>query len=144
MQKKRRTFTPQQKAEIALKALSNEDSIAALCRQYNLSSEQISHWKAELCNVVWNAVRLGRMAPEQIDDLLGLAAALPIASVDVAELWRGAIARAVNGNHPAYDTLFVELAARLDTRVVSYDRQMKTRFPSLVMRPADALKVTSI
>ena len=48
MQKKRRTFTPQLKAEIALKALSNEDSIAALCRHHNLASEQVSHWKAEL------------------------------------------------------------------------------------------------
>ena len=121
---------------------TGEEAARLLGSAWELSAP--SHWKAELCNVVWKAVRLGRMAPEQIDDLLGLAAALPIASVDVAELWRGAIARAVNGNHPAYDTLFVELAARLDTRVVSYDRQMKTRFPSLVMRPADALKVTSI
>lgn len=48
MQKKRRTFSPQVKADIALRAMSQEESIAALCRQYSVASEQVSHWKAEL------------------------------------------------------------------------------------------------
>jgi len=98
-----------------------------------------AHWKAELCNVVWKAVRLERLEIEQVDHVLGLAEALPIASVDVGELWRGAIARAIEADHPAYDALFVELAARFATCVASYDRKLRTRFPAHVRSPADVL-----
>jgi predicted nucleic acid-binding protein len=98
-----------------------------------------AHWKAELCNVVWKAVRMKRLAPERVDGVLDLAEALPIASVDVAELWRGALGRAIELDHPAYDTLFVELAARLNTRLASYDRALWTRFPTEVCLPADLL-----
>ncbi len=98
-----------------------------------------SHWKAELANVLWKAVRLGRVAAEDVDGVLSIAEALPIASVDVAELWRGAVARAIVSEHPAYDALFVELAARLGTHVASYDQQLRKRFPSLAKTPADIL-----
>lgn len=65
MQSKRRSFTPEQKAAIALKALSNEESIASLCRQHNLSSEQISHWKAELREHASRAFGAGDRTEEQ-------------------------------------------------------------------------------
>jgi len=65
--------------------------------------------EAEFSNVVWKAVQLGRIAADQIDAIIGRAGALPIESVDVAELWRGAVTRAIAAGHPAYDTLFVEL-----------------------------------
>jgi predicted nucleic acid-binding protein len=96
-----------------------------------------AHWKAEFSNVVWKAVRLGRLPVEKVEVVLSLAEALPIASVDVAELWRGALGRAIDADHPAYDALFVELAVRLETRVVSYDRQLRDRFPSHVCRPSE-------
>jgi predicted nucleic acid-binding protein len=99
-----------------------------------------AHWKAELCNVVWKAARLGRLRLESVDGVLSLAEALPIASIDVAELWRGALGRAIEADHPAYDTLFVELAARLGTFVVSYDRRFRDRFPVLVRRPREILR----
>ncbi|HVE87218.1 MAG TPA: type II toxin-antitoxin system VapC family toxin [Myxococcales bacterium] len=98
-----------------------------------------AHWKAELCNVLWKAARLGRITPESIDGILSLAEALPITSVDVAELWRAAVARALGAGHPAYDVLFVELAVRLGTSVASYDRQLQGRFRSHVKRPEDLL-----
>lgn len=98
-----------------------------------------AHWKAELANVVWKAVRLSRLAPERVDGVLSLAEALPITSVDVSELWRGAVARAIAAGHPAYDALFVELAVRLDTFVASYDGPLQRRFPVHVRRPGDLL-----
>jgi predicted nucleic acid-binding protein len=91
-----------------------------------------AHWKAELCNVLWKAVRLGRIPREALDDILSLAEALPIISVDVGEIWRGAVARAHRANHPAYDVLFV-------TSVASYDRQFQGHFPAHVKRPRDLL-----
>ena len=53
--RKRRTFTPEFKAEVALDALRGETSHAELCRRYNLSEEQVSKWKQQF---VENAVSL--------------------------------------------------------------------------------------
>jgi predicted nucleic acid-binding protein len=95
-----------------------------------------SHWKAEFLNVIWKAVRLGRVSAEQLDAILVRAGSLPVESVDVGELWKGALAKAVAAGHPAYDTLFVELAARLETKVASFDVALRRKFPQLVKSPA--------
>ena len=87
--------------------------------------------------MVWKAVHLSRIAPERIDEVLNLAESLPIHTTNVTELWRGAVARAVRAGHPAYDALFVELAVRLRTVVVSYDAQLARRFPELVKNPGE-------
>jgi predicted nucleic acid-binding protein len=97
-------------------------------------------WKAEICNVVWKAVTLERLAAVDADEVLVAAAALPIESIDVCELWHGALGRAVARRHPAYDVLFVELADRLGTVVASYDARLRSRFPELVRTPADVLR----
>lgn len=100
-----------------------------------------SHWKAEFSNVIWKAVQLKRIAAEEVDAIIDRAAALPIESVDVAELWRGAVMRAIAANHPTYHTLFVELAVRLETRVASFDTGLQRKFPSIVRSPADLIGV---
>ncbi len=84
-------------------------------------------------------MRLERLEIEKVDRVLGLAEALPIAPVDVGELWRGAVARAIDADHPAYEALFVELAARFATYVASYDRRLRTLFPAHVRRPDEIL-----
>ena len=43
--RKRRSFTPEFKAEVVLEALSGESSQAELCQRHNLSEEQLSEWK---------------------------------------------------------------------------------------------------
>ena len=53
--RKRRTFTPEFKAEVVLEALRGETSQAELCRRHNLSENQVSKWKQEF---VENAVSL--------------------------------------------------------------------------------------
>ena len=45
--RKRRTFTPEFKAEIVLEALRGESSQAELCRRHNLSEDQLSKWKQQ-------------------------------------------------------------------------------------------------
>lgn len=44
---KRRTFTPEFKAERVLEALTDQFSQAELCRAHQLSPQQLSEWKAE-------------------------------------------------------------------------------------------------
>ena len=99
-----------------------------------------SHWKAELANVLWKAVRLERLSIDMMDAVISTAGQLPITSVDVSELWRGAIARAVAANHPVYDTLFVELAVREGTVVASYDSGLQRHFPQMVRTPGRILR----
>ena len=98
-----------------------------------------AHWKAELCNVAWKAARFGRIGREDSDRVIARASALTIESVDVSELWQGALARALQFEQPPYDTLFIELAFRLDTNVASYDRRLRAKFPSIVRSPAEIL-----
>jgi predicted nucleic acid-binding protein len=113
------------------------EAAAVLVGRWDLAAP--SHWKAELSNVVWKAVRLEQLDAANVDRVLTLAEAFPIRSVDVFELWRGAVGRAIAAEHPAYDTLFIELAIRLGTHVVSYDRQLRLRFPGHVRTPRRVL-----
>ena len=62
--RKRRTFTPEFKAEVVLEALTGESSQAELCRRHNLSDDQLSKWKRQLLE---NAATLFRSADKQSD-----------------------------------------------------------------------------
>ncbi len=101
-----------------------------------------SHWKAELASVVWKAVVNGWTDLDHGRDVLRAADRSPILSVDVGELWQGALARAVEARHSVYDTLFVELAVREAAVVASYDRSLRRRFPEFVLTPAAVLQRT--
>ncbi len=46
--RKRRSFTPEFKAEVVLEALSGESSQAEVCRRHSLSEDQFSKWKQQL------------------------------------------------------------------------------------------------
>jgi predicted nucleic acid-binding protein len=124
-------------AALLVEPATAEEAARLLFGRWELAAP--AHWKAEFSNVVWKAVRRDSLAAEKVDRLLTLAEALPIASIEVTALWRGAIARALAAGHPAYDALFVELAARLGTCVASYDRNLRARFPAHVRLPADLL-----
>lgn len=52
---KRRTFTPEFKAEVVIEALCGQTSQAELCRKHNISDVQLSKWKRQLLE---NAVSL--------------------------------------------------------------------------------------
>lgn len=43
--------------------------------------------------------------------------------------------RATAANHPAYDTVFVELAVRLRKPLVTFDQGLLRRFPDRAIRP---------
>ncbi|HEV3113373.1 MAG TPA: type II toxin-antitoxin system VapC family toxin [Candidatus Binataceae bacterium] len=124
-------------AAVLAESRTGEEASRLLAGGWDLAAP--AHWKAEVSNVVWKAVQLQRIAATEIDVIISRASALPIESVDVAELWRGAVTRAIAAGHPAYDTLFVELAIRLRTSVASFDGQLQRKFPSIVMSPRDLL-----
>lgn len=94
---------------------------------------------AELTNVAWMYVKRGGT------DLATAGAALDDAlryidrRVPIDELWQDALRLAVGAGHPPYDTLFVALAEREGTRLVTYDAKLLRAFPAVAMTPADFL-----
>ena len=92
--RKRRSFTPEFKAEVVLEALTGESSQAALCRRHNPSEDQLSKWKQQF---VENAASLfastdkpSTEAAKRIAQLEQLVGRLPLAlakkSLDLVEL----------------------------------------------------------
>jgi len=93
-------------------------------------------WEAEVSNVLWMAARTGLIDKRGALRRLGMAARLGIRSVPIRRLWRGALARAMNADVAAYDTLFIELAVRERKRLVTFDARLLAAFPSVAVRPA--------
>jgi predicted nucleic acid-binding protein len=96
-------------------------------------------WAAEFANAVWSVTRAGVIAPADALDRLRMAGLLGIESVDVTTLWAGAVSRAIEAGHPAYDTLFVELAHRQSAPLATFDQKVLDRFPEVAIRPATLL-----
>src|SRR5262249_42301571 len=92
-------------------------------------------WEAEVSNVLWMAARTGVMDKAMALRRLILAARLGIRSVPTRRLWRGALARALNSKVAAYDTLFIELAARERKPLVTFDMNLLRTFPDVAVRP---------
>ena len=70
---KRRTFTPEFKAEVVLEALRGESSQAELGRQYNLSEDQLSKWKQQVVeNVATLFASTGQQSSEAAERIAHL------------------------------------------------------------------------
>ena len=92
-------------------------------------------WEAEVSNILWMAARTGLIDKREALRRLGMAARLGIRSVPIRRLWRGALARAMNSNVAAYDTLFVELTVHERKRLVTFDAKLLAAFPNVAVRP---------
>ena len=62
---KRRTFTPEFKAELVLEVLSGATSQAEVCRRHNINENQLSQWKRQLLE---NAPSLFESTDKQSSD----------------------------------------------------------------------------
>ena len=96
-----------------------------------------AHWEAEFTNVVWMAVRSGVLPSDDGPVRLSLARRLGIESITTAKLCQGALLRSVASGVAAYDTLFVELAARMRCPLVTFDKAVLRAFPEIAVRPRD-------
>ncbi|MGH9410135.1 MAG: type II toxin-antitoxin system VapC family toxin, partial [Vicinamibacterales bacterium] len=109
---------------------------AAACFGVVSSPLAPAHWEAELTNVMWMAVRTKVLDASEGAARLGLARRLGIESVATATLCQPALLRSVATGMPAYDTLFVELAARTGCPLVTFDTGLLRAFPEIAIRPA--------
>lgn len=96
-------------------------------------------WEAELANVLWMAIRNKILTVEEATSRLALADSLGIHAVPNRTLWQGALVRAHQAGVAVYDTLFVELAAREQLPLATFDAALLRTFPNIAARPA-ALK----
>lgn len=96
-------------------------------------------WEAELANAIWMAVRHNVLPLDEAAKRLILADGLGIHSVANRTLWQGALVRAHEANVAVYDTLFVELAAREQVPLATFDGGVLKAFPSIAVRPGRLL-----
>lgn len=94
-------------------------------------------WEAELVNVIWMAACSGVIGPDDASVKLTLAGRLGIRSVNVRSLWQGALGRSLATGVTAYDTLYVELAARERVRLATFDTKILKAFPDIALRPGE-------
>ncbi len=79
-------------------------------------------WLVEVANALWRHVRIGELTgPQAVSRMTELAAA-PVISFAVETLASQALTLAIEVNHPVYDCLYLALALRHDTHVVTDDR----------------------
>ncbi len=93
-------------------------------------------WEAELANVLWMATRHKVLSIEEAAARLNLANGLGIFTVPNRTLWQGAFMRAHQSGVAVYDTLFVELAAREQMPLATFDAALLRAFPHIAARPA--------
>ena len=97
-----------------------------------------AHWQAELANVIWMAVRTGVVAADEGHRRLDFASRLRIRSVSIGSLWQRALATALDADVSVYDSLFVELARRQRSRLITFDARVLKAFPDIARRPSSA------
>lgn len=93
------------------------------------------HMRAEALNGVGRAWRRAPTASELFHSAARLVAELPVDVIEVGPLVLGAWAR--RDEHSLADALYVELAARLDTVVITTDRRLARATPLAVAPPKD-------
>lgn len=85
--------------------------------------------RAELVNVLWLWVRHRGVEPSVARDALRDTEALLSGFVPIGDLWEPALELAIAHGHSPYDTLFVALAIRQASKVVTADEALLRRFP---------------
>lgn len=92
-----------------------------------------AHLPAEVLTALHGVQRRGHGLPEPVELILRRVGDLPIDLVDVRELLAGTWAR--RDQHSLADALYVELAARLGTVVITTDRRLARTTPLAVAPP---------
>jgi predicted nucleic acid-binding protein len=83
-------------------------------------------------------VRSGAISREHGLELLEVVEHLLDRSVSIGSLWREALVCADEYNCSPYDTLFVVLAEREQSDLLTYDRLLLTVFPTITKTPSQA------
>jgi predicted nucleic acid-binding protein len=110
-------------ASVALKWVLDEagsDAAEALLDQDLVAP---SVWLVEAANALWRRARSGEITAEEARDRLGELQRAPVRTFAVEKDIAAAADLALVLNHPVHDCLYLALALREDTHVVTADRR---------------------
>ncbi len=111
-------------ASVAVKWLVAEPDSALAMRLLDSELAAPDLLGTECANVLWKHVRRGHLAAAEALDRLAALADMPIALVPAQGHLAGALRRALDRQHPAYDCLYLEVAAALGRPLVTADRRL--------------------
>lgn len=118
-------------ASVAVKWVFDEPGSAAAAALRNDELIAPALWLAESTNALWRRARIGDITAEQANARLSELLNAPVASLPIEPYLERALGLAVEIGHPVYDCLYLAVALRHDTHVVTADR----RFAAAVRRP---------
>lgn len=119
-------------ASVALKWVFDEQESAAAVALRNEDLIAPALWLAEVANAIWRRSRIGDITAEEASLLFAEMMNAPVASLPIEPHLEDALRLATEIGHPIYDCLYLALALRNHTHVVTADR----RFVSAADRPA--------
>ena len=96
-------------------------------------------WRVELLNVVWQASRSGAIQVGHGLALLEGVEKLLDRSVPVRSIWREALVCAQEHDLSTHDTLFIVLAEREQSDLLTYDQRLLAGFPRVARSPGRVL-----
>ena len=108
--------------EVALNVINQADSIIA--------PDII---RPEIANVIWQWTQWVNLPLEKGLEILEDAELLISEIIPSNHLWYHALELSTEKNHPVYDTLYVALARLRNTKVISNDKKLKSKFPMDVL-----------
>jgi predicted nucleic acid-binding protein len=114
-----------------------------ISRLFSLPFELIApvSWRSEFLNVIWQTIRFQAISLEHGLKLLDEAESLLNWSIPVGSLRREALVFADEHNCSTYDTLFIVLAERGRSNLLTYDQKLLTAFPEIAIRPDQVLSM---
>lgn len=110
-------------ASVALKWVLDEpgaDAAAAL-RSESLIAPEL--WLVEAANALWRRTRRGEMSDEQAKERLVVLLAAPVTAAPIERDLLAAADLADTLAHPVYDCLYLAMAIRENTQVITADRR---------------------
>lgn len=115
-------------ASIALKWVLEEPGSDAAEELLERDLAAPSLWLLEAANALWRRTVRKELTPAESEERLAVLTKAPVASVPLEQDLPEAMRLALQLNHPVYDCLYLSLAKRLGTYVVTAD----TRFGQAV------------
>ena len=93
------------------------------------------HLRSELANVLWQWIRHTEITTPTALTLLDTADSLFSRVHSTNTLWHAGLQLAAEYCHPAYDTLFIALANRLEVPLITWDKKLLSLFPDVALHP---------
>jgi predicted nucleic acid-binding protein len=108
---------------------------ALALREYELIAPAL--WLVEAANALWRGNRIGQLSADEVPKFLAELLNAPVASLPIEPYVDAALRFGVELGHPVYDCLYLAVAIRHDTYVVTAGR----RFAAIADRPEFADRV---